>query len=35
MIKWLKKAIKWYFKKSSETYAWMPSCTIPYVRLKK
>lgn len=34
MIKLLKKALKWYFKKSAETYAWAPSCMIPYVMKK-
>lgn len=32
MVRLLKKAIKWYFKKSAETYAWTPSCMIPYIR---
>ena len=32
MIKLLKRAIKWYFEKSAETYAWTPSCMIPYIR---
>lgn len=34
MIKLLKKAIKWYCEKSASTYAWTPSCTIPYIRPK-
>lgn len=32
MIKLLKKAIKWYCARSSETYVWTPSCTIPYIK---
>lgn len=28
----IKRAIKWYFNKCAETYAWTPSCTIPYIR---
>lgn len=32
MIKTLKKAVKWYFEKAAETYAWTPTCTIPYIR---
>ena len=31
----IKKAIKWYFDRVSETYAWMPSCTIPYIKIDK
>lgn len=34
MIKFLKKAAKWYFKKCAETYAWTPSCMVPYIREK-
>lgn len=31
MIKFLKKAVKWYFNKAAETYALMPTgCT--YIR---
>lgn len=26
----LKKAAKWYFKRSAETYSWLPSGMIPY-----
>lgn len=29
MLKTFKKAVKWYFNKAAETYAWTPSCTIP------
>lgn len=32
MVRFLKKAIKWYFKKAAETYAWTPTATIPYVK---
>lgn len=32
MVRLLKKAIKWYCAKCSETYAWTPSCMIPYIR---
>nr|DAT77836.1 MAG TPA: hypothetical protein [Caudoviricetes sp.] len=35
MIKFLKKAVKWYFKKSAETYAWTPSCMMPYIKEKE
>lgn len=31
MIKFLKKVMKWYFTKTAETYAWMPTGCI-YVR---
>lgn len=34
MIKTLKKAVKWYFEKAAETYAWTPTCTIPYIKEK-
>lgn len=30
MITFLKKAARWYFKKASETYAWLPTGTLPY-----
>ena len=30
MIGLLKRAAKWYFKKAAETYAWMPTRTLPY-----
>lgn len=25
----IKKALKWYFTRAAETYAWTPSCMIP------
>lgn len=28
----LKKAIKWYFKMSAETYTWLPTGTMPIIR---
>lgn len=28
----IKRAIKWYFNQAAKTYAWTPSCTIPYIR---
>ena len=31
----IKKVLKWYFDRASETYAWMPSCTIPYIKIDK
>lgn len=31
MMKMIKKALKWYFNQAAETYAWTPSCMIPYV----
>lgn len=34
MLKYIKKAIKWYLNKAAETYAWTPSCTIPYIKKK-
>ena len=34
-MKTIKKALKWYLKNASETYAWMPSCTIPYIKIRK
>lgn len=34
MLKYIKKAIKWYLNKAAETYAWTPSCTIPYIKQK-
>lgn len=33
MIRQLKRFAKWYLQKASETYAWTPSCTIPYVKV--
>lgn len=28
MVKFLKRAVKWYFRKAIETYAWRPTgCT--------
>lgn len=35
MIKCIKRIIKWYFKQSSKTYAWTPTCTIPYIKEKE
>lgn len=32
MKNFLKKCIKWYFNRAAETYAWTPSCTIPYIK---
>lgn len=32
MIKFIKKALKWYVTKAAENYAWTPSCTIPYIK---
>lgn len=34
MMKFIKKALKWYFMKAAETYAWTPSCTVPYAKKK-
>lgn len=31
MIRQLKRFAEWYLQKAAETYAWTPSCTIPYV----
>ncbi len=31
MLRTIKKAVKWYFEKAAETYAWTPSCMIPKV----
>lgn len=28
-MKYIKKFIKWYFRKAAETYAWMPTGTFP------
>lgn len=30
MIGLIKKAARWYFRKAAETYAWMPTGTLPY-----
>lgn len=30
MVKLIKKAVRWYFHKAAETYAWMPSGMLPY-----
>lgn len=30
MLKYIKKAAEWYFNRSSQTYAWLPSGMIPY-----
>lgn len=35
MFKFLKRAVKWYLKKSAETYAWTPSCMMPYIKEKE
>lgn len=32
-MKMIKKALKWYFTRAAETYAWTPSCIIPYVKV--
>lgn len=32
MIKLIKRALKFYLRRANETYAWVPSCTIPYVK---
>lgn len=29
MIELIKKAARWYFRKATETYAWMPTGTLP------
>lgn len=34
MLKYIKKAVKWYFHKAAETYAWTPSCVEWYIRQK-
>lgn len=31
----IKKVLKWYFDRAAETYVWMPSCTIPYIKIDK
>lgn len=31
-MKMIKKLAKWYFSLAAETYAWTPSCMIPYVK---
>ena len=31
----IKKVLKWYFDRVAETYAWTPSCTIPYIKTDK
>lgn len=30
MVELIKKAARWYFRKASETYAWMPTGMLPY-----
>ena len=30
MIGFFKKVVKWYFKKVSESYTWMPTGTLPH-----
>lgn len=35
MFKQIKKAVKWYLEKTAETYAWTPTCIIPYVIVEK
>lgn len=35
MVKLIKKAFKWYFSKSENTYSWIPSCTFPCIDKKK
>lgn len=29
MIKYIKRAFKWYIYKAAETYAWIPTGTLP------
>lgn len=29
MFELIKKAARWYFRKAAETYAWMPTGTLP------
>lgn len=31
-MKTIKRMIKWYLNLASQTYAWTPSCTIPYIK---
>ena len=31
----IKKVLKWSFDRAAETYVWMPSCTIPYIKIDK
>lgn len=35
MVKFIKKAAKWYFDKAAQSYVWTPSCTIPVKYLSK
>lgn len=35
MMKYIKKALKWYFRTAAEVYTWTPSCTIPYIKENK
>lgn len=28
-MKTIKKAVKWYFRKTAETYVWLPTGTFP------
>lgn len=30
MITFLKKAVRWYFRKTAKTYVWMPTGMLPY-----
>lgn len=31
IINSIKKGMKWYFNQAAQTYAWLPSGTIPHV----
>lgn len=31
-LKVIKKAVKWYLETSAKTYAWTPTCMIPYIK---
>lgn len=31
----IKKVLKWYFDRAAETYVWIPSCTIPCIKIDK
>lgn len=35
IMKLVKKMVKWYLEQFNKTYAWTPSCTIPFIKDKK
>lgn len=32
VLHFVKKLFKWYVQQFNKTYAWTPSCTIPFIK---